>query len=426
MVPMRRIGTLVTGALLLALAGCKERDVPWRQLPYTYGIEGAPTPPASAFDDERGGVLSRDRVDATKSGWAADLLGHVPYALLMAAALALGFFHRRRAELEKGVDPRAPLRDGDGAVTGTVEAPPGWQGPVVRLDIHQLGREWQHKGAWNHNWTETSRTLHTRPFTIVRDDGQRVQVEPPQEIALHDDHGRIVRHDYARRTRFAEVLAGDRVTVVGGITGAGQGAALGAYRASGNGPVVRAPSVGKMVVSTEAPGATSSARMRFHFKWLVGLGVVVGFLAGVVMPEYELLSLTGRTEQVTPTHVRSWRVWHKPRHGSGYWVNHYAVKGVYRRDGVEQVVDDEVGPDVYDCVEGGACTRVPFTVSSVAPTWHQFGTAPMLTVGRNVIMGLFLLVIAIAYPVSAFSTRPWYMKRKVVDGGRGQLSASQP
>lgn len=409
---------------LLALTGC-ENETPWRDLSNPgamagYGRDNWP------FDDHENGTLHRDAINPDTSGTVADLLLHLPYGLMFVAAAFFAWFHRRNALVERGFDPRSPLRDGPGVVFGTVEAEPGWQGPLVRVDIHQAGREWQNKGQWGHSWTETQRNVNTRPFAIVRDDGVRVMVEPSPNVIVRDRHDKIIRHNYMSRTRVAEITAGERVHVTGVVAGAAQNAYAGAYRASVGTPVVRPPSVGRMVISAEAPGDTSLARMRFHRNWAIALVVLFTFAVSVIMPTFEVLSLTGHTEWATPTAVRNWRVWVKPKNSPGYWAYHYAVRGTVARDSTTLTVDDETGPSVHRAVEEGSCAMVPFVVSTVAPSVHQFGTAPYLTVGRAIFLGFLCLILVIAYPASVVSSRPWYMKKKVVDSGGGRLEASKP
>lgn len=409
---------------LLALAGC-DPDVPWRNTsaaPYgsSCGRDAWP------YNDHDHGTLHRDAVNPDTSGTLSDLFLHLPFGVMFVAAAFFAWFHRRNALVERSFNPNAPLRDGPGVVFGTVEAEAGWQGPLVRVDIHQQGREWQHKGQWSHNWTETWRNVHTRPFFIVRDDGVRVRVEPSPNVIVRDRHDNIIRHNLTSRTRVAEITAGERVHVTGVVVGAAQNASAGAYRAGFGTPVVRPPTVGRMVISAEAPGDTSLARMRFHRNWAVALMVLFAFAVSVIVPTFEVLSLTGRTEWATPTAVRNWRVWVKPKNSPGYWAYHYAVQGTVMRDNTAITVDDESGPDVHRAVEEQTCSQVPFVVSTVAPSVHQFGTAPYLTVGRCILLGILCLVLVIAYPASVVSSRPWYMKKKVVDGGGGRLEMSKP
>ena len=140
-----------------------------------------------------------------------------------------------------------------------------------------------------------------------------------------------------------------------------------------------------------------------------------------VMPEYALLVTTGQLESVAPTATDHWRVWHKPKNSRGYWVYHHALQGTFVRDGVTHTVSDETGDGPIGCVERGACVRAPFVVSALAPSWHQFGFDPHLTVGRVMMLVFVALILAIAYPASTVSTRPWYLREKVNETASGRL-----
>lgn len=411
-------------AALLGALGCA-RAPTWTPLTTT------PSPPGYdasnwPFDERETGVLARDVVSGGTSATLATLFGALFYGGAISAAVFWAWWHRRRARAELACDPRAPLRDGPAVVFGTVEAPPGWAGAVVRIDIHQAGTEWQHKGAWHHAWREHRRDVNVRAFTVVRDDGVRVQVEPDPRVAVHDAHDDITRHGHNQRTRVSDIAPGERVHVSGDLSGAAAQGQGGAYRQGFALPTLRPPAVGRMVISAEPPGATSLARMRFHRNWAVGLAAALAFVCGVVMPEYVALSATGRVEWAAPTATDYWRTWHKPKNSAGYWVYHHAIQGTFARDGAAVTVGDETGDGPSSCVERGQCARVPFVVSSADPSWHQFGLDPHLTTGRVALLIIFALILGISYPASAVSTRPWYLRKKVNDGGNGMLSSSRP
>ncbi len=422
---MRR-KTLGAAALLalLAVTGCKTTTAEWQPLPARY-VSGAPGQLPFGPDDRE--ALDHDRIASDTSTTLADLFVHAPYGLMFVIAAVMAFRHRKRGMMEAASNPTAPLVDGPSVVFGTVERDPSWNGPVIRLDVEQSGSEWQHKGAWHHRWAETRRTLHKRPFVVVRDDGVRVQVDPDDRVVVCDEPD-IVRHSYAMRTRVASIEPGQRVHVSGVL----EGAALAsphtqmAYRGAQGMPTMRAPGGDRMVISNEAPGEATLKRMRFHRNWAIGFAAVFAFCATVVMPAFELLSFTGDTVWATPVAVRDWREWHKPRNSAGYWVNRWSVRATWDDHGTPRTVEDDCGEAYHQCVVSGACAQVPYVVSSVAPHWHQIGRYPQLTVGRAVVLGILALILLITYPATVFSSRPWYMKKRVVDGGSGRLENSRP
>jgi hypothetical protein len=408
-------------ASTLALVACAP-NAQWNPL-VTPGACGVTAVDPLPFEADDGNALDHDRVSAATSATLADLFVHVPYALLFAFAAFFTWHHNRRAVMERASNPNAPLVDGPAVVFGTVESNPDWQGPVVRLDIHQAGTEWCNKGSWHHQWRETNRTLNRRPFVVVRDDGVRVQIEPDERVILHDETD-TVRHDLTTRTRVAAIEPGQRVHVSGTLAGASlaQSNVGGAYRGGYGMPSLRAPSIGRMVISNERPGEPALARMRFHRAWAIGIAALVAFLVSVVMPAFELLSLSNDLVWVTPTEARNWREWHKPKNSSGYWVYRYSLRGSYVDQGVTRVVEDDCGEAYHRYATERPCAPVPFTVSTIAPSWHQIGTGPQLTVGRCIMLGILCLTLLIVYPASVSASRPWYEKKRVVDSGNGRLT----
>lgn len=422
---MHRSLRILLAASALALLACS-REVEWQPLPPGVG-SNAPAMQQLPFDPDQSAALDHDRVNPDTSATLAHLFVHVPYALMFAIAAFLAWHHSRRASMERASNPTAPLVDGPSVIYGTVESDPSWQGPVVRLDIHQNGTEWSNKGTWHHQWREVSRTLNRRAFVVVRDDGARVLVEPDEQVTLHDEPD-TVRHSINTRTRVAAIEPGQRVHVSGHLVGSSlaRGDAGGAYRGGMGMPVLRAPRLGRMVISNERPGDPEHKRMRFHRGWAVAFALLFAFVASAVMPAFELLSLSNDLVWATPTAVRNWREWHKPKNSAGYWVYRWSVRSTWNDQGTVRTAEDDCGEAYFACVTEGRCRQVPYTVSTIAPSWHQIGMGPQLTVGRAIIMGLLCLVLLIAYPASAMSSRPWYQKKRVVEGGTGRLSQSHP
>ncbi|MEZ4407814.1 MAG: hypothetical protein R3A52_15270 [Polyangiales bacterium] len=411
--------------LALALAalfsvGCQDKRMePWVDAPSPYGAD--PTQPFP-LGGERSDVLERDRVGSTGSD--VYLFGVVHLSLLAMMGLAAFWWrkHQAQATLEHSFDPRAPLRDGPAAVMGVVETDPGPEAPAVAVTIYQRGTEAQNKGQWSHTWSEVKREVWARPFWIRRDDGAVVRVEPDQSVVLRDDLSRLQRYGVDTRTRHAELQRGERVFATGALSGAALAQPNAAYRGMQGSPTLRAAPGAPLMVSTEPPGDTFSKRALFHLKWLVALVVVGGTLAMTVFPKVELLTVDGVSVMARPTQTRHWMVWVKPKNRRGYWSPRYAVRAEYTfRDGQTVTLEDECGYGLHRCVTDGQCARVPFVVSAHMPSVHMLGSRPSLTVGRSLILGITLLILGIAYPVSAASTRPWYLRKRVNDHGRGRL-----
>jgi catechol 2,3-dioxygenase-like lactoylglutathione lyase family enzyme len=317
---------------------------------------------------------------------------YLPYGLILLVSGAMFFVHRRRARAEREFDARAPLRDGPST-------------------------------HWSHIWTESARVVNQRPFILVRDDGARVQVEPDARVVLHDDHSHIERHSHNQRTRFAEITPGERVHVTGTLVGASMAGShtAGAYRSGSPMPVIRAPSIGRMVISTEVPGDTSARRMRHHRGWLVGVALLFAFISAVVVPTYQILSLSYSEVWARPVALRDWRVWRKPKNSRGYWAYYYSVRASYQDHATTRTVEDDVGHATHECAQAGNCARLPFVVSSLSPEVHQFGVAPSFTSGRVAVLVMLAIGMLIGWPLAVIGTRPWYLRRKVVDRQSGRL-----
>lgn len=420
MTPRRRY-LLAPLALAALAAGC-EPDAAWEPL-NLYPSDEPAGPQWLPFNPESNGAIDRDRVDSSTANGVMLAFVYLPYGLILLVSGAMFFVHRRRARAEREFDARAPLRDGPAVVFGTVEEDPSWQGPFVRIDIHQNGAEYCNKGNWSHIWTESARVVNQRPFILVRDDGARVQVEPDARVVLHDDHSHIERHSHNQRTRFAEITPGERVHVTGTLVGASMAGShtAGAYRSGSPMPVIRAPSIGRMVISTEVPGDTSARRMRHHRGWLVGVALLFAFISAVVVPTYQILSLSYSEVWARPVALRDWRVWRKPKNSRGYWAYYYSVRASYQDHATTRTVEDDVGYATHECAKGGNCARLPFVVSSLSPEVHQFGVAPSFTSGRVAVLVMLAIGMLIGWPLAVIGTRPWYLRRKVVDRQSGRL-----
>ena len=328
--------------------------------------------------------------------------------------------HRRRAELERSFDAKAPLRDGFAWVLGQVELEPGDRGPAIRVAITQRGRHWRGKNGWFHDWKETSREVSVRPFWVRRFDGSRVRVEPDEGVALHDALSRMQQSSQFDRVRFAELVPGEVVHVRGTLFGVSR-AQDSAYRGGAPEPVLR-PSRGTvMVVSTEPPGATSELRARHHKRWVLAAALLAVVVPMTVFPTATLLAFTGVPVTATPVATRHWQQWVKPKNSAGFWVQHYGVRATRTLEGRTQVLADECGGTTFEGVQGGMFPELPFVVSRLSDDVVQFGYGPQLTDGRAALLALFAVVLALVYPIAALSGRPWYVQRRVIDTGAGQL-----
>lgn len=396
----------------LALTGCMEPDAEW-----------IPALPQSA---EAGGLdpsatIARSRIDGDTTAALLFFFAVLPCGLVGGWSLFWWVQHRRRAAAERAFDPKAPLANGHAVIVGQVELEPGATGPAIQLAIQQEGKDIKGKHGWSHSWTERSRAVRVRPFWVRRFTGELVRVEPDERVVLRDDLSRVVRRSYAERVRLAELTPGETVHVTGSLFGANLSGMGAAYRAAATEPVLRPSRVGPMLVSTERPGATSDERAAFYRAWLVGVAVLALALPTVVFPTVALLGLTGHTVRARPAATRQWQVYRKPKNRPGYYVQHYGLRSVREAGGGAQVLTDECSAAVWSCVQSGACPEVRYTVSALSDGVVQIGVDAQLTDGRAIVLGLVAAALLLVYPFSVFGSRPWYLRRRIVDTGTGKL-----
>ncbi len=369
-------------------------------------------------------VLAPKQARAGTSAFVAVTFVGLPFGAMLAAAVALAFRHGRRARAEAALSPGAPLADGPAVVFGVVEGDPSAKPPVV-VRIRQRGTEMCSKGSWSHAWRETDRKVEVEPFTLVRADGSRVQVEADERVVIDEALVRFERHAENLRDRVAEIVPGAEIHVTGELSGVGAGAHAGAYRASGTPPVLRPPRTGPMVIADEPGGDTDRRRARFQAIAAAGLAAAIA-CAWLVASPYANLVVGGVRVMARPTEVGTWRTWAKPKNRPGYWVTHYAVRAEGALPiGLLVALDDECNGLIYDCAKAGTCPQVPFVVAARNPELHQIGYGPTLSAGQIAVLILLGLGVGLAYPLTALATRPWYLRRKVNDSGPGRLSAGE-
>jgi hypothetical protein len=176
-------------------------------------------------------------------------------------------------------------------------------------------------------------------------------------------------------------------------------------------------------VADEPVGATDRERMRFHLAASALLGAAVG-LSGFAIRSYLVLGAAGRIVMARPVAAGTWQTWTKPKNSAGYWVKHFALQAEGTVGDAMVALEDECAQGVYDCAKSGACSMVPFTVSKAWPDIHQIGEHATLSSGAVAMLMVSAIVAAIVYGVATSSTRPWYLRKRVVDTGAGRLAAS--
>jgi hypothetical protein len=397
---------------LLTLGGCREPDVAWEQ---------APPQSPEAPGVEPWATRADSRIAPDNTATLIVLLVLAPWGLIAGWSLYWWLEHQKRALAERTFDPRSPLTNGYAVIVGQVELEQGATGAAIQVVIRQRGRDWKGKHGWHHSWTETSREVRVRPFWVRTFTGERVRVEPDDRVLLRDDLSRIDRLSRFERVRYAELTPGETVHIAGSLFGAGARTPGDAYRAMTQEPVLRPSRGAPMTVSTERPGETAQVRARLYRNWFAGAALVALTLPAVVFPTVALLALTGETVRAEPVATRHWQRYHKPKNSPGYYVQHYGLRSVQAKRGSTRVLTDECSERVWSCVNSGACPSVQYTVSALSDDVVQIGVGPQLTDGRAGLLGVLASFLVGLFPLSIFGSRPWYLRRKVVDGGKGQL-----
>ncbi|MCC6994158.1 MAG: hypothetical protein IT370_05970 [Deltaproteobacteria bacterium] len=406
--------TLLVVLLAVLGGGCdaQRRDGPWVQ-PRAASNGAIIDPGASHFD------VCPGQVSASSSGALALLCIATLAGMLAWSVLRMRAFHRQAAS-EESVDPDGPLRAGPFVLVGTVEVEDG--ATPVTIRIEQVGKEWKHKSSWSHSWRETRRWMDVRPFVVRRDDGTTVKVEPGPRVVLHDTLSRFEHSSTITktRTRIAEVKPGDRIYVAGELVDIRVHGGGGVYREAPRMPRLIPASTGPMVVSTEAPGGTARRLGRVHRLSSFAVGVVLAFQLVIVLFPYLAQHLTGVTSVGELRAVRTYETYHKPKNGSGYWTTHQEAEVSWARD---QSGTFRIARDLYTCAVRAGCDRVVVRSASLAGfTLHQLGSRPTLSVTRTLILVIGSPTALIIWLITLVGARPWWLRRKVVDGGSGRLS----
>jgi hypothetical protein len=364
-------------------------------------------------EDDETGFQAPGRVSSACSAVIVGAAVEIPFGGMCLVALALALGHRRRARaLGNG---GATRRDGPAVIAGVVEPADEGDDPVLVVRIHQHGTESWTKTGLYHTWAEVTRDVVARPFRVRCDDGTSVRVEPDPRVVLHESVLEVVRHTVSSRSRVAELRPGASVRVSGDLTGGRRAERGGAYRAAAE-RVLRAPLFGPLVVSAEALDEGARLRQRFHTRSAAALGAAWVAIHAIVVPGYGILLLDGRRVDASPTEARAWRADDTPDA-----ERRYAVRArVPDHGGIS--VSDECSQWAYHRARVGSGT-VPFVLSEHAPSVHQIG--PRATLSRGQVCALVAVMLSgFVYPLVGLRTRPWYLKRRVNDTGRGRLDSA--
>jgi hypothetical protein len=134
----------------------------------------------------------------------------VPLLVTSVYRLTVRYFHMR------WLANRAVSTEEDEAMAAGVVEYAQDQSWAVRVDVHQLGTFGGQQKGWS--WEETSRHTQAQPFYVAMSGGRRIRIEPDKKVVFADTLDGLTQHAENRRTRFAELSAGEQVWVHGPST----------------------------------------------------------------------------------------------------------------------------------------------------------------------------------------------------------------
>jgi hypothetical protein len=233
------------------------------------------------------------------------VIGGLTLALLALAVVGLVRSHRRRALAEAAdasFDPERLLAPGETVLYGTVEHAED-ESVAVRVEITQEGEEKESSGSWSHSWTEIDRKIIVAPFYLRLAGGQRVRVEPPDDVDVADDLDRKVLIARDRRVLSAELVPGETIYARARLEHTHDPEAAGTgYRAMRGWRLIAAH--GRMLLSSHGLGDGLRGRARFHRNAAIQL---LGLLAAIHLlftPYYVRAGGTVEEAEVTRLNVR--------------------------------------------------------------------------------------------------------------------------
>ena len=265
-----------------------------------------------------------------------------------------------------------------------------------------------------------SREVEVPPLPARAARGREHPVDAGDEIFLVDSWlDRTAFVGGARRTRTAELSAGERAVVAGVLRGrvGGHGVET-AYRGGGTELVLGPPARGKLLVSTEPLEQRHLDRSRFRRGWAMKLAALFAACHLLFLP-YHRRNAFGQAVTASVTSKRHYTT--KSRSST---IHHYELTiSVPRPDGgAPHSFAEEVGRGDYDHIDKGDAIRaVAAPAWSVFPFDGQLGERAGLPIAGMVLALLGALAFGIGYVTHERASRPGYERKKVVDEGSGRL-----
>ena len=327
--------------------------------------------------------------------------------IALLAGIVLGFVRARRrdavaATAESAVSERPPslIEGSEVVLSGIVRHFEDHQ-VAVKVSVSQTGTEAEMSGSWSHSWIEIDREITLAPFLLELSNGQKVLVDPPNNVDVADALDQKVWIDRNHRVLSAELVPGEQIYARGRLERSDQATASGAYRDVTWGWTLRA-SAGQMLLSSEPLGRGLRERARFH-RGAAVLGITL-LLASQLTLVWFYSRLAGTTETATVTDES----WYQTTDTDGDRTNHYAVH--VRRESVEVSGSDY----------GGFHTGQSVAIRYASEDNWELGASPTITWWHGLIIAGAAIVFWIYYWLRRASSRPWF-RRRVKESGSGRL-----
>ena len=361
-------------------------------------------------------LISASHFGAVLSSVLVDVFGTIGFMFIIGVGLIERARHLRQARAADATHVNSNLAPGPAVLFGEVEYARN-ASAAVRVDVDQDGEESESSGVWTHKWTEKNRRVTVEPFYLRIDSTKRIRIEPTRDVFLVDSMDGVIRVELGKRTRYAELVPGEKVHACGELVLAPdpEAPASEGYRSSRQSFVLRPPKKQSMLLSSEPLGTRFRDRARFHgraARFAVALAVVCHvFLVGFHARRY-----LGQTVDASITKLDHYTT----TDDDGDTVHHYRV-----------FLKPSNAPTIYDDVDAFAFARL--RVGDVVPMRLVPGAlSGRSTIGPDVTASntAFLLVPIVIgawflYKHKEGTTQPWYM-RSVVDTGSGRLEESMP
>lgn len=255
--------------------------------------------------------------------------------------------------------------------------------------------------------------MQVTPFDLVLDGGQRVRVEPPDDVSFVDDLDKKILVDKTRRVLVAELVPGERVWIRGAL--ARRRGARAGYRGGEAELVLGAPKHGRMEVSSEPLAERFRARGAFHLRSAVGLAVVMLALQVTLSTHYARLFF-GHAEW------RSVRAkYHDVSRDSDGETHTYGVKIELVPGRVDAISIDKT--DFHASLEEG--DLVPVRVVAAWPFASSLGLRSTVHAGHAIFLVVITIATLVGHSFRRRSSRPWY-RRKVEHSHGGRLPEVDP